>query len=727
MPTSFVDVTGGMNPLQSAQALNTAQTGTRDQIDWANKQALRNIQSKHTNDDGSMDQFGFIHEAAAAGIAPDAVKAWLSNQNDTNAAASNQANTNYLLKLYNLDPNALRDQSKLPGTPGAGQNNTIDGQPLAPGQSIQYNNAQGAGAPVGKSTLDVDALPGTSDEVRARAAARAQNGAVPQPTDLDTQTNAMGARASAWGKGSPTTAAIQKQIGLTGSDVDGTWGPKTATAYKAYLANNPKAGVVQAGNKLQFLQDQTANPNIPTTENQGTGNGAVGSQTNPAPYVPNEPHYSDTYYGLPTQKGIIPIKGTAQRPAGASAFAPSQPTSAPSASSASSASVFAPKPITGAKAMTAGPTDVIVNGKNEEANDGGTFTAPAPEDDSHTITSTQDRRSILERLADSGSGTPTMPTTQSSDDNTNYFNYGNVVKTGGLNLKAGIDATLSKIGKSRDQAGVNAVLDQAAAGVPKPVPQIKDGKPDPTGTLQAQQDYQAKVAAAKTAAAKALADGNTTALAEILTQKKYAGIEVPAAKRAADLYAAKAETVQTIKNKGYVGVNQDNVSEYQKVDASLEEARGVVKSAKTLVHDIKTNPTMDRDQLAVRTATFLHKMLSSDDVNTVGAADAILNSLGSPPSLREQLHNTVINSIEDLPYDAANFFRKVLTTNGPNKFAGLIDEMANGIITNGKAGSDARAYGLKRPFGAYEQGPTGAGAFAPKPKSGSARSSAKGR
>jgi len=603
--TAFADVTGGMNPLQSAQALNTAQQGSRDEIDWANKQLLRNLQSAHTNDDGSLDQFGFIHAAASHGVGPDAVKAWLANQNDTYNTATNQSTTNMLLKTLNLNPNALRDQSKLPGQPGAGGMNSIDGEQIPAGQSIQYNNEQGAGAPQGNSTLNLDASPDTSDEVRARAAARAQNGAVPQPTDLDTQTNAMGARASAWGKGSPTTAAIQKQIGLTGSDVDGTWGPKTAAAYKAYLANNPNAGVVQAGSKLQFLQDQTANPNVPTTGDQGTGNGAVGSQTNPAPYVKGEPHYSDTYYGVPGQNGIVPIKGSVQRPAGAAAFTPNQPTAAPSATS-TSAGAFAPKPVTGSKAMTSGDDaaslldtkteqmtkratawgkgspavasiqkeigltgkdvdgtwgpktaaayrkylqnnpnagvvpvgtqlqfksdvgdttpQVVVNASNPEANSGGTFTAPPPQDNSMSYTATQDKRSILERLADSGSGSPTVPnagTSGASDDNAKIFNYANVVKTGNLNLKQGVDATLAKMGKSQDQQGVNEILEQAAHGVPVPTPQMKDGRLDVLGYTQEVQAYGAKVIAAKTAAAKALADGNTTALSEILGRDQY--------------------------------------------------------------------------------------------------------------------------------------------------------------------------------------------------------------
>lgn len=465
--TSFVDVTGGMNPLQSAQALNTAAEATRNQIDWANQQALKNIQSAHTNDDGSLDHFGFIHSASKAGIAPAAIKAWLDNQNATNAAAVTQSQTNMLLRALNLDPNALRDQSKLPGQPGAGGMNSVDGVKIPVGQSIQYNNEQGAGAPTGKSTLNLDSLPDTSEAVRAKAEAAKANGAAafvpsqssqnpgqeqqsagagafaPKPVTgskamtsggdaaslLDTKTEQMTKRATAWGKGSPAVASIQKEIGLTGKDVDGTWGPKTAAAYRKYLQNNPNAGVVPVGTQLQFKSD-------------------VGDTT----------------------------------------------------------------------------PQVVVNASNPEANSGGTFTAPPPQDNSMSYTATQDKRSILERLADSGSGSPTMPNMNGNgaSENSTIFNYDKVVKTGNLNLKQGVDVTLAKLGKTQDQAGVDSILDQAAQGVPVPTPQMKDGHLDVFGYQQEVQAYGAKVLAAKNAAAKALADGNTTALGEILGRDQYA-------------------------------------------------------------------------------------------------------------------------------------------------------------------------------------------------------------
>lgn len=406
MPTSFADVTGGMNPLQTAQALSTAQQGSRDEIDWANKQALRNLQSAHTNDDGSLDQFGFIHAAASHGIAPDAVKAWLANQNDTYNTATNQSTTNMLLKALNLNPDALRDQSKLPGQPGAGGMNYVDGVQIPVGQSIQYNNEQGAGAPTGKSTLNLDSLPDTSDAVRAKAEAAKANGA------------------AAFAPTQPSQNPGQEQQ----SAGAGAFAPKPVTGSKAMTSGDDEASRKQ--------QDQ-----------------------------PDQPEQ-------PVQDG----------------------------------------------------NQVVVNAHNPEANSGGTFTAPPPQDYSMSYTATPDKRSILERLADSGSGSPTVPnagTSGASDDNAKIFNYANVVKTGNLNLKQGVDATLAKMGKSQDQQGVNEILEQAAHGVPVPTPQMKDGRLDVLGYTQEVQAYGAKVIAAKTAAAKALADGNTTALSEVLGRDQY--------------------------------------------------------------------------------------------------------------------------------------------------------------------------------------------------------------
>lgn len=387
--TSFVDVTGGMNPLQSAQALNTAAEATRNQIDWANQQALRNIQSAHTNDDGSLDQFGFIHSAAKAGIAPAAIKSWLDNQNATNAAAVTQSQTNMLLKTLNLDPNALRDQSKI-----GDHTTTLDGVKLPDNFKYNYDADKGAGAPTSPSTIDADKLPNNTAEMEAQIAARKS---------------------------------------------------------------------------------------------------------------------------------------------GAGAFAPVPQANQASNSASNAAGVFANKPVTGSKAMTSdaeapktasdGSMDLgqgEITGNVEAPYSGPTFKTPEPTSESMSYQTQPDRRSILERLADSGSGSPTMPNMSGASENSSIFNYDNVVKTGNLNLKQGVDATLAKLGKTQNQAGVDSILDQAAQGVPVPTPQMKDGHLDVFGYQQEVQAYGAKVLAAKNAAAKALADGNTTALGEILGRDQYA-------------------------------------------------------------------------------------------------------------------------------------------------------------------------------------------------------------
>lgn len=81
-----------------------------------------------------------------------------------------------------------------------------------------------------------------------------------QPNPLDTNAAAFGKRASAWGSGSPLTASIQKEIGLTGKDADGTWGPKTQAAYRSYLTAHPNAGVINGlrPGQMQFINDTTA-------------------------------------------------------------------------------------------------------------------------------------------------------------------------------------------------------------------------------------------------------------------------------------------------------------------------------------------------------------------------------------------------------------------------------------------------------------------------------------
>lgn len=722
MPTSFVDVTGGMNPLQSAQALNTAADATRNQIDWANQQALRNIQSKHTNDDGSLDQFGFIHEAASAGIGPEAVKAWLGNQNDTNAAATNQSTTNMFLKTLGLDPNALRDQSKLPGQPGAGGFNSVDGEKIPVGQSIQYNNEQGAGAPVGKSTLNVDALPSTSDEVRARAASGTGGAGNTSAADeaIDTKTAQMTQRATAWGKGSPEVASIQREIGLTGSDVDGTWGPKTAAAYKKYLQSNPNAGVVQAGNQLQFKQDVGAAAFAPKSS-VSTGDSTVGTQDNPAPYVAGEPHYSDTYYGLPTKNGIVPIKGSLQRPVGTTTNNQSSSNANQGSSASTSAGAFAPKPATGAKAMTSpddntkqpSGTDIVVTAHNQEANDGGTFTVPAPQDNSMSYTSTPDRRSVLERLADSGTGMPALQQPSSADD-TNIFDYSKVVKTGNLQLKSGIDATLAKLGKAQNQSGVNELLDQAAAGVPVPVMQMKDGKPDVMAYAQEAQAYGAKVQAAKTAAAKALSDGNTTALGEILAQNKYANIEKPQANREATNFGEVQQSIAELKKLGYKGVTPSNIQMYWDTEAQLGKTIGVIKGTESFIAQLRANPNMDKDKLATQGNAQIFKLIGLEGANNEAAESVLLGSLGAPTSIRQSMAQARINGLKELPIDVVNFIRGRLSQSTPAQYANLLEDLVRAQKQYGADISTATQLGRKSPF-AVEK-PSGAGAFVPKSK-----------
>lgn len=119
MGTLYANVAGGsINPLQSAQAIAEAQKAVREQANWAIEQGLRNAYSKNLNPDGSLNQTGFLTKAARLGLGPTAVKTWLDTQNATNEAAMKQTQSNAALRMFGLDPNALRQQDRI-GAPTA--------------------------------------------------------------------------------------------------------------------------------------------------------------------------------------------------------------------------------------------------------------------------------------------------------------------------------------------------------------------------------------------------------------------------------------------------------------------------------------------------------------------------------------------------------------------------------------------------------------------------------
>ena len=120
MGTSVANVAGGsLTPEQVANAIGKSQQNIREQTNWALDQALRRSYSRNLNPDGSLNQTGLLTEAGKLGLGPSAVKAWLETQNATNEAAVKQTQGNATLKMYGLDPSALRDQGKLGNAPVA--------------------------------------------------------------------------------------------------------------------------------------------------------------------------------------------------------------------------------------------------------------------------------------------------------------------------------------------------------------------------------------------------------------------------------------------------------------------------------------------------------------------------------------------------------------------------------------------------------------------------------
>jgi len=127
----------------------------------------------------------------------------------------------------------------------------------------------------------------TTETTQSSTTAAATPGSAAQSDPLDANTTAFGQRATAWGKGSPLLRSIQKEIGLNGKDADGTWGPTTQKAYRAYLTAHPKAGVVPGllSGQMQFEDDTTAWASQPAGGVQKSPDGTAPATGTPAPQV----------------------------------------------------------------------------------------------------------------------------------------------------------------------------------------------------------------------------------------------------------------------------------------------------------------------------------------------------------------------------------------------------------------------------------------------------------
>jgi hypothetical protein len=144
--------------------------------------------------------------------------------------------------------------------------------------------------------------------------------------------------------------------------------------------------------------------------------------------------------------------------------------------------------------------------------------APQPQGQ---ISQAPDNRTHMQAIEDSAANAP-LPgagAIPANGDYSGFFNYDNAVAQNGIEIKAGLDASLAKLGKPQGQAGINEVLDLASKSVALPGPQFTDGKYDAGKTMAANREYPAKVTAARQAAIQALATGATGGISELMAAR----------------------------------------------------------------------------------------------------------------------------------------------------------------------------------------------------------------
>lgn len=148
---------------------------------------------------------------------------------------------------------------------------------------------------------------------------------------------------------------------------------------------------------------------------------------------------------------------------------------------------------------------------------------------------------VEEMLRRKGKSPFDISTSGSSDATGPVFDY-NVLSesAGGVQLKAGIDNALRKMGKTPSQSSVDDLLTYAASTVPAPRTHFKDGKLDIESTLADRNEYAAKVNKAKQDMIEKLVSGNTTAIGETIAQ---AGNERAIAQRKEEAESAEADII----------------------------------------------------------------------------------------------------------------------------------------------------------------------------------------
>lgn len=150
-----------------------------------------------------------------------------------------------------------------------------------------------------------------------------------------------------------------------------------------------------------------------------------------------------------------------------------------------------------------------------------TFTLPPDNEPGYTydIKGPKEYSAVEEMLRRTGTNPLAINTGITSATSGPEFNYDALSSSSaGVQLKAGIDNALRKLGQEPGQGSVDKLLSYAGSTVPAPRIHYKDGKLDMDATIADRNEYPSKVAKAKQDMIEKLVSGNTTAIGEVLSQ-----------------------------------------------------------------------------------------------------------------------------------------------------------------------------------------------------------------
>ena len=233
----------------------------------------------------------------------------------------------------------------------------------------------------------------------------------------------------------------------------------------------------------------------------------------------------------------------------------------------------------------------------------------------------------------------------------------------GVQLKAGIDNALRKLGKNPSQEAVNELLAQAKSTIPLPRLHLKDNKPDYEATMADKNEYAAKVAKAQQEMIEKLAAGNTTAIGEVLAQ---AGNERAKEQQKYDLAGQKTDSF-------YRAVSKDEAARVRLLNETVDD----ITAAK------KTGGFEGDYQAAVAKA-------KSDGSVNKDAIVAQLIAMGTVPSNRAVFLKSVMDANGNISGDIWNQVKAAvgeIFVTDPKKrdawYKSAIDNMNESITRNG--------------------------------------------